>query len=432
MGRFYVGDFVKIKEGEHASARWNLYEMRKYVDNVVRITDMVDRVEGMSENDRRFYVSGKRGFNHWTWTGEDFILVKKACVECEKEAGDEFIVNGVRYCKECYERHMITCEICGKKEFARTVLMASGKTLCRDCYGTKTTNCPTCERKILKDYSYEDEYGNNFCNEHCSEIYCLENHYMKDYSEKPIPVFFGDKKELHIGVELEIDTRGDDYGDSDALISELSGISGKHFCKYDGSLGEYGVEIVTQPCTLDYHMNNFGWKDITRICKNYDYYSDMVSTCGMHMHVDKSYFENSKEAAVKLTYLLNKFRENFITFSRRRSGAISDWANFVDIEEIGNIENQYSLIDGRRYLALNVCNKHTFEFRIWKGSLNIETIFATMQMTQVLCDIVKNEEDIENITWVDICNYGNYEQLKSYLLRRNLIRAEELKENIAA
>ena len=78
MGRFYVGDFVKIKEGEHASARWNLYEMRKYVDNVVRITDMVDRVEEMSENDRRFYVSGKRGFNHWTWTGEDFILVKKA------------------------------------------------------------------------------------------------------------------------------------------------------------------------------------------------------------------------------------------------------------------------------------------------------------------------------------------------------------------
>lgn len=423
MPKFYVGDIVEIKKGEDFENRWNVPVMSQYVGLTKKIAMVSERLYG----DTLYRIEN----NSWSWSEKDFILKEKRCSSCGKliaEDSDSKIIDNRRYCTDCARLYKLECPICGEIAYDRNIWTVGDIRVCKSCFD-KSKYCPTCNERFFPSKGYEDKYGNVYCSENCYEKYRFYNEDVEDYGYKPNPVFYGNKNELHLGIELEIDTKGVNYADRDSLVYNLSKISNKHFCKYDGSLGEYGVEIVTQPCTLEYHMNDFNWDKITSMCREEGYYSDMVSTCGMHIHVDRSYFENDKDAAVKLTYLLSKYRDNFINFSRRRSGAISDWANIIEIDNIDSekLETNYNFISGGRYHALNTTNRHTLEFRLWKGSLNLETIFATIQMTQVLCDIVKNEEDIENISWVDICNYGDYKELKSYLLRRNLIREEEFK-----
>ena len=52
-------------------------------------------------------------------------------------------------------------------------------------------------------------------------------------------------------------------------------------------------------------------------------------------------------------------------------------------------------------------------------------------MTQNLCDLVRDTlrdrgtEGIMNLTWADICNYGDYDEMVEYLKKRDIYEAVE-------
>ena len=91
-------------------------------------------------------------------------------------------------------------------------------------------------------------------------ITCANGHEacILPYSTKPEPVFFGDG-EAGYGVELEIDNG---IHRQDAARDIINAGKDHVYVKEDGSLSRDGMEIVTHPATLDYHVNHFPWTEI--------------------------------------------------------------------------------------------------------------------------------------------------------------------------
>lgn len=57
-----------------------------------------------------------------------------------------------------------------------------------------------------------------------------------------------------------------------------------------------------------------------------------------------------------------------------------------------------------RYYAVNLENWNTIEFRMYRGTLNLSTIMATLQFTKALCFYAKNTEleECMKISWNDL------------------------------
>ena len=423
MEDFQVGPWIdKFPKGTVISV--NSYNVSYCAMTVEKFPEGVEQISDYKE---------KYTFSSYTTEVEEAIkegkikIVEYRCAHCGQVIDGSISDKYSYVCKDCTKIYVQTCDSCGETNYGFPVkyAKADGKTLCRSCASGQTYFCATCGEIHLISNGYYSQKGDSYrkwCNETCFENFSLDNTEILSYDDKPDPVFYGEEDELHFGVELECD----DGDDVDECVYDLSSISGKHICKYDGSLND-GLELVTQPMTLKYHMYKYPWYDISQTILDYGFRSDQASTCGMHIHVDKCYFEDSQRAAVELSYIINKFISQLINFSRRFDSQMS-WCKVMHVDEdsLRNYRDTYVDMDVERYRAINVQNSYTIEFRLWKGTLNVKTIMATLQMTQVLCDIVKensgNIEYFKNLTWKDICKAGNkYEELNDYLRRRNLI-----------
>ena len=115
---------------------------------------------------------------------------------------------------------------------------------------------------------------------------------IHEYSYKPEPIFYGDGNR-YFGIELEIDGAGKD----DDYAEELLDIANAHadllYIKTDGSLDD-GMELVSHPCTMDYHINEFPWEDIMHSAVHQGYRSHQTSTCGLHLHVNRNAFSDNQ------------------------------------------------------------------------------------------------------------------------------------------
>jgi hypothetical protein len=75
-----------------------------------------------------------------------------------------------------------------------------------------------------------------------------------------------------------------------------------------------------------------------------------------------------------------------------------------------------------RYHAVNLCNRHTIEFRMFRGTLKLETLYATLQLVDRICDLAVNltDSEMQNISWSEFVSYINEKELINYLKRRRL------------
>jgi DNA-directed RNA polymerase subunit RPC12/RpoP len=134
-----------------------------------------------------------------------------------------------------------------------------------------------------------------------SNIYCGDcapsRIAIHDYGYKPAPKFYGsaNSNAPFMGVELEVD-HGSKCTDCARTLTKLNKPDVLLYCKHDGSLDE-GVEIVTHPMTLEYHMNEMKWKDIISTLR------DTTSNLMMPVHVD-SMFTTAKKPWVMNGMLL--------------------------------------------------------------------------------------------------------------------------------
>ena len=337
-------------------------------------------------------------------------------------------------CSDCLEEHTTICDCCGSRIWREDAYSDENTTVCTDCYEEHYTRCSCCDALLYEDEAYYSN-GDAYCRD-CYEEEREDFDLIHDYSYKPNPIFYGDGNR-YFGIELEIDEAGKD----DDYAEELLDIANIHedllYIKTDGSLDD-GMELVSHPCTLDYHCNEFPWEDILHCAVRQGYRSHQTSTCGLHLHVNRNAFsdnqEGQDEVISRILYFVEHHWNELLKFSRRSEYSMNRWAARYGYEHTPKAIMDKAKKGGNgRYAAVNLCNYHTVEFRMFRGTLKYNTFIAIIQLVNRICDaaMYNTDESIAKLSWSDFVADITELELIQYLKERQLYindRVEETEE----
>lgn len=347
---------------------------------------------------------------------------------CELDDSDDYEVEGQQLCESCFDEHTTTCDHCGETIWATDSVCDDRTTLCSCCYDDHYRRCEGCGH-ILHDDNVLWYNDMPYC-EYCYDRMDID---IEEYGFKPDPIFYGDGKR-YFGVELEIDGAGKDP-ESASRIKRQTNIRCEHiYCKSDGSLDD-GFEIVTHPMALDYHMECMYWAEILREAVHLGYRSHMTNTCGLHVHVNRDAFGETPDEQEKVIERILFFTElhwnELFVFSRRSPHSMNRWAARYGIEKTGKeILNKAKKGNTGRYAAINLCPYHTIEFRLFRGTLKLNTLYATLQLVNKICDVAlsMSEDEIARQSWRDFVMTVTEPELLQYLKERQLYVNEEIEK----
>ena len=376
--------------------------------------------------------------------------IVKICADCGCVIEDDefYEVNGNIYCEDCYndnfescgdcgevfhrdEMHWIDgydyyvcdgciddyseCANCGALERRNNMYSSVDGDICEYCADYNYTTCDDCGTRVHNDYIRYDEDSDCYYCENCYDRNVGERvihgyHHSHNYETK----FFGgvdNGENLFMGLELEIDN-GDDR---DYTAKEMKECMPEGFItmERDGSL-DCGFENITQPATLEYHTSiRENYEDMFAVAKDNGFRSHNTSTCGYHIHFNRSFFEDKEDENVaKLLYLVEKFWDELVKFSRRNYENLDRWAKKYD-KTPEEIVDDMKCRNLDRYHAINLTNRNTIEFRMFRGTLKSETFFATLQLVDTIVRYVKDHtnNDIQSLQFTDLLVT---DELKSY------------------
>lgn len=417
-------------------------------------------------------------------TAQDFrrningVVSDTSCSQCFTQNNADIIIDstGERVCRNCFDNNYYTCGICGKthrncdgtaydgedSNYACITCLENSEDYfyCTDCndwlhidaldrYVSSSVGCNVCG-SCAEDYGQCEDCGvwiheSDFCRdeEDSDIVYCYDcstrHHrhsraFVYGYSFKPAPIFNGTAaNKRYFGIELETGTENEDYDNMSSYSAELHDASDDEtifYQKEDGSIGYRGVEIVTHPCSKDYLMTEFPWTTIREAAVTYDYRGHDDTRCGMHIHVSREGLGetvNDQDATIaKLVFMVDRLWEKIIPFTRRRRGDIDRWASKPNANIKKEDSNRSAIAKSKqnmynRYRAINLRNEKTIELRIFRSSLKENTIKATIQFVDILCDYAMTHsiEDCSEVAWNDLF-IDAPDELNTYLDERGL------------
>lgn len=362
-------------------------------------------------------------------------------------------------------KEQVTCSICGAKMTEETAHEFDGQILCGHCLVEKTTICECCNNRIWREDAENDGYTsvclscyeNSYarcgdCNHiiyrddayydndtlYCDECYSkLEDKPIHTYDYKPEPIFYG-LGSLYYGVELEIDKGGECNDNAEILLDTANADSEQIYCKHDGSIIN-GFEIVSHPMTLDYHTNQMNWLDVFNKAIEMDYRSHNTTTCGLHIHVNRSAFGSSNEeqedVISRIVYFVENHWNELVKFSRRTEGNLNHWASRYGIA--ATAKDTYKKAKDKRlgrYVAVNLENYYTVEFRIFRGTLRYKTFLAALQLVDEICclAIMLDDRAFERMSWSQFAaniSHAAKPELVDYLKSKRLYVNELTEES---
>lgn len=261
---------------------------------------------------------------------------------------------------------------------------------------------------------------------------CLEcqkrNYVMPYHMMYPELKFYKTKEEtedtLYLGVELEVEGGGTE----DYVIEQINAIMNNkdHFiyCTDDMSLRD-GFEIITQPATLLYHLALIEkYTELFNALLKFGYSSDKTIDCGLHIHLNRSYFQNNEILYLsRLVSLINNHYENIVLFSRRKANTINRYCKIPITEDVKEYIYKANKSHNQKYrdYAINLSNEDTIELRFFKGTLNINTFIATLFFTKSCVDIVKKINiNINEIVFEDLLNTDILKEYWHSIINKNI------------
>lgn len=268
------------------------------------------------------------------------------------------------------------------------------------------------------------------------------------YGYKPEPIFGYHRESaerahhaLTFGLEVEVENVSGvrvTCGNAEATdrVDEVG--EGRVYCKHDGSLNDYGFEIVSHPGTLAHHMYVMHWKGILRKAQKAGRRSHDARNCGLHVHVGRAEMGETAEERARvckmMQIMVSRFRNEWTVFSRRASSAINQWAPIPewygaqsnDVDELRafmDCLSDYSSNHSNRYTAVNITNRATVEIRIFRGTLKRDTLIAAVQACENLTRwcMEHSVEDIPGTTFADVVLHTPYREIVEYMRDRGLL-----------
>ena len=158
------------------------------------------------------------------------------------------------------------------------------------------------------------------------------------------------------------------------------------------------------------------------------YRSHQAGTCGLHVHVSRAAFgktyQEQDSAIARVLYFFEKHWEELLKFSRRTPRQLEHWA-----ARYGYKEHPKDILDqakkgtnGSRYTCVNLQNDSTIEFRIFRGTLKYNTLIATLQLVDRICDVAifLSDEELKAMSWTTFVSGCQAPELVQYLKERRL------------
>lgn len=298
-----------------------------------------------------------RGGRHTA--GQHCEVCRIWCTDCELRfvlgERDNGGVNccGEWVCERCNEQYT-TCENCERIIGHQDSLTGGDRTLCESCYENSKPKGP------IFPHDHKPE----------ATFYAAKGETDKwSYSRRRSAMYFG--------IEIETE-QSDSAGDGVKRAAEqfTDAMDGLFYCKEDGSIA-HGFEMVSHPATLKF-WRACDLKSFRDLARN-GYRSYDTTTCGMHIHVSRQAM--STLTLTKVCQFFAKNRTFISRLSRRRMKELNSWASIED----GSGKAQRSLTwamrraktqndHDSRYVAINLENDATVEFRIFRGTLDVPAI----------------------------------------------------------
>lgn len=309
------------------------------------------------------------------------------CIHCGKEISYVNYVteNDEPLCDECYLNNYTTCKICGG------VIPRNNGTMCEKCSDIAF-------KRVM------NSYGTKIC-----------NRFKNRTSES--------KKSIgcrYFGYEMEYSyTTG-----AHARIAFSKLYKDKLiYNKSDSSLHGGGVEIVTIPMTRNNLIKLFNDMDF-KTFKNLSG-RDYSDGAGVHIHVSRNTI--SPIDIMKLSLLFNSNRSRiyskYIYFLSGRIKSIDNnnltWSFNVNRQQVN--DNFYKVgstplqkimdIDyvGCHGVALNLANKNTIEFRLFKSTMDKEQLISYLEFVEKAIEFCEKN----TINMISIPNFISYLRLTS-------------------
>lgn len=228
---------------------------------------------------------------------------------------------------------------------------------------------------------------------------CRKREYVAPYHRyRPHLEFFGAENNedgLFFGVEVEVDSGGESDSNARSVMRIMNDEKMFITCSHDGSLRD-GFEIVTQPATLEYHKSIMDkYKSAFKHLVSLGYRSHDTSTAGIHVHFSRSFYEDNEEDNIaKLLYLVEKFWDDIVVFSRRDYRTLERYAkktNTSSVDDALDFIDAWNKNDDHdgHYYAVNISNPDTIELRFYRGTLNGLTFEAILEFTDSLVRTAK-------------------------------------------
>lgn len=340
-----------------------------------------------------------------TWCGYCSDHFAVSCEVCGEVVDRNYTTedDGVYICDGCIGT-MELCANCGHFHPRNAMTrIRGGQYVCESCRDDECRHCRECgEWVLLADWNDEHEMCNG-----CAEPFYEEpedsnttarsdNAVVRPYHSRPFLHFFGERNAVNntqyagIGVELEVDVKSGERAEFlQRALNRIDRIAGDRvYFNRDGSLRS-GFEIITMPHTLE-AFNDIPWAEIMDACKDNGFSSHDAGTCGLHVHFSRLMFgedtDTQDDNIAKLVQFFEFYWDDMVKASRREGNQLS-WCGkkgFISKKRIkDHVKERY----GGHYEAINNSNSATVEIRIMRGTLNITSFNACIDL---LVNLVKN------------------------------------------
>ena len=189
------------------------------------------------------------------------------------------------------------------------------------------------------------------------------------------------------------------------------------------------MEIVTHPMTIGYHRYEMPWREIIHKALELGYTSHKPGTCGLHIHVNRDSlgddYREQEDTIARILFLVENFWHELLRFSRRTQKQMDDWASRYGRKDDPKEVLHSAKRSGDRYTCVNLTPSETIEFRMFRGTLKYNTLIATLQMVERLCDVAfhLSDNEIKSVTWNEFVaglSDGITPELIQYLKERRL------------
>lgn len=225
---------------------------------------------------------------------------------------------------------------------------------------------------------------------------CYNESFIHSYGYKPSPHFFPEGRPYDrraFGVEIEVHARRIESSSDRKNLQIAAGLTKKAFgdfayLKFDGSLGDGGFEIVTHPATFRYLKENRVFDVLEKLPISSYSHSDT----GLHIHVSRKllttlqlcklvYFFSDPQ---NQKYLVKVAQREYTNYCKRIvKGKMKLLA--TGTEDDGTL-NHYN-----RYQAINLTNKTTVEFRMFKGNVKPLAIYRAIQFVDAMIEFTSRQ-----------------------------------------